>query len=159
MAAQKHSRSIWTTSRSTERGTVKLVQMQPRLLVIRMKKHVPYSFNGTMHYSLDNICTFQVSQCNPGWSLLRPQESVGNLESFVKLHHLKCNIWLTKLQQSAKEATISYVHHFFARHGLGETTFTNMLIILPHKIQTIAFSGIESGGLSLNFTSLSSTLF
>ena len=39
-------------------------------------------------------------------------------------------------------ATISYVHHCFTRHGLGKQTFIYMLTIVPGKIKTITFYGI-----------------
>ena len=108
--------------------------------------HEPCSFSGTMHYSFDYAqqVHFPSNPMQPGPIYFKIPRKCGIFGVMCEAVPRQVNYLIDEAAVCGKgaNATISYVHHYFTRHGLGKQTFIYMLTIVPGKIKTITFYGI-----------------
>ena len=87
--------------------------------------HEPCSFNGTMHYSFDYAqqVHFPSNPMQPGPIYFKTPRKCGIFGVMCEAVPRQVNYLIDEAAAVGKgaNATISYVHHFFASHGLGET--------------------------------------
>ena len=87
--------------------------------------HEPCSLNGTMHYSFDYAqqVHFPSNPMQPGPIYFKTQRKCGIFGVMCEAVPRQVNYLIDEAAAVGKgaNATISYVHHFFAHHGLGET--------------------------------------
>ena len=89
------------------------------------EEHEPCSFNGTMHYSFDYAqqVHFPSNPMQPGPIYFKTPRKCGIFGVMCEGVSRQVNYLIDEAATVGKgaNATISYVHHFFSRHGLGET--------------------------------------
>ena len=87
--------------------------------------HEPCSFSGTMHYSLDYAqqVHFPSNPMQPGPIYFKIPRKCGIFGVMCEAVPRQVNYLIDEAAVCGKgaNATISYVHHYFTRHGLGET--------------------------------------
>ena len=76
----------------------------------------------TIHSIMPNRCTYRVTHFNQGPSISKRRENVEFSGIMCEGVPRQVNYLIDEASTVGKgaNATISYVHHFFARHGLGE---------------------------------------
>ena len=89
------------------------------------ESHEPCSFNGTMHYSFDYAqqVHYPSNPLQPGPIYFKTPRKCGIFGVNCEAVPRQVNYLIDESATVGKgaNATISYVHHFFAQHGLGET--------------------------------------
>lgn len=87
--------------------------------------HEPCSFSGTMHYSFDYAqqVHFPSNPMQPGPIYFKVPRKCGIFGVMCEAVPRQVNYLIDEAAVCGKgaNATISYVHHYFTRHGLGET--------------------------------------
>ena len=85
--------------------------------------HAPSMLAFTILSTMPNNCIFPVILCNLAPYILRLQESVASLAYVSRGLPRQVNYLIDESVQIGKGANsvISYLHHFFDKHGLGET--------------------------------------
>lgn len=87
--------------------------------------HEPCSFSGTMHYSFDYAqqVHFPSNPMQPGPIYFKVPRKCGIFGVMREAVPRQVNYLIDEAAVCGKgaNATISYVHHYFTRHGLGET--------------------------------------
>ena len=89
------------------------------------ERHAACSLNGTMHYSFDYAqqVHFPSNPMQPGPIYFKTPRKCGIFGVMCEAIPRQLNYLIDEATAAGKgaNATVSYVHHFFAEHGLGET--------------------------------------
>lgn len=126
----KHSKSIWTAPRSREFYRKTCTDAATTFSQTDAEKnlnetHKPCSFNCTMHYSFDYAqqVHFPSNPMQPGPIYFKIPRKCGIFGVMCVAVPRQVNYLIDEAGAVGKgaNATISYLHHFFARHGIGET--------------------------------------